>query len=164
MAQAIPDDLMQKGIRRLLGAPLTLRLCGAPVWEPAPGIRGSERHRELFQEYREEIDFVTAVALQWWEQTLQVRKELGPDDRQAVRKAWTDRPAGPASYPGLVALIRDYWLSCHRLNQEVAEDQRVPPWTFLLGWLLAGDYGQCVSVLACMPYWPIGMDRQGNWV
>ena len=32
MAQAIPDDLLEKGIARLLGAPLTLKSCGAAIW------------------------------------------------------------------------------------------------------------------------------------
>jgi hypothetical protein len=164
MAQAIPDDLIQKGIQRLLGAPLTLKSCGAPVWESPPGLRGSQRHQALFEEYREEVDFVTAVALEWWQETLDARKRLQPDEKRALRKAWIDRPAGPASYPGLVSLIRDYWLLCHRLNEETPKDQKVLPWTFLLGWLLDGNYQQCVSVLACMPYWPIGMDERGNWV
>lgn len=164
MAQAIPDDLIQKGVRRLLRAPLTLKDCGAVVWDASNNLMGSAHHRELFEEYREEVDYVTEVALQWWDETLQARTKQTPDDRQVVRNAWIDRPAGPASYPGLVALIRDYWLACDELNQKVAESEQVPPWTFLLGWLLDGNYPQCVSVLACMPYWPIGMDKNGKWV
>jgi hypothetical protein len=164
MAQALPDDLMQKGIRRLLGSPLTLQSCGALVWQPAASRTGSPQHFELFDAYKDDVDYVTAAALQWWEETVGARKRLAPDDPKVVRTAWMSRPAGPASYPGLVALIRDYWLACHRLNLETAESQRVPPWAFLLEWLLGGNYNQCVSVLACMPYWPIGLDRDGNWV
>jgi hypothetical protein len=164
VAQAIPDDLLEKGIARLLGAPLTLKSCGAAIWEPGSSLTGSAGHRTLFEEYKDDVDYVTAAALQWWEETVGARKRLAPDDPQVVRKAWVDRPAGPASYPGLVALIRDYWIACHRQNLETAEINRVPPWTFLLAWLLDGNYRQCVSVLACMPYWPIGLDREGNWV
>ena len=164
MPKALPDHLIQKGIRRLLDAPLTLKTCGAPVWAAPPGLKGTTAHRTLFEEYREEVDFVTAVALEWWTQTLESRKNLASDQREAERNAWIDRPAGPASYPGLVALVRDYWMSCHQLNQDTPESERVPPWTFLLGWLLDGEYQQCVSVLACMPYWPIGLDAEGNWV
>jgi hypothetical protein len=161
---AIPEDLMDKGVRRLLNAPLTLEDAGAPVSKASPGLVASERHRELFADYVDEVDYVTAVALQWWQQTLTARKAAVEGDPRAERKAWIDRPAGPASYPGLVALIRDYWLACDRLNSEVPESQRVPPWTFLLEWLLDGQYQQCVSVLACMPYWPIGLDEAGHWV
>jgi hypothetical protein len=154
---------MRRGTRRLLQAPLTLEIGGAPVSGPQGGA-ASLRHRALFEEYREEVDFVTAAALQWWNETLTARKEIASDPAEAVRNAWIDRPAGPASYPGVVALVRDYWLACHELNKDVAEPERVPPWTFLLEWLLDGQYDQCVSVLACMPYWPVGLDRDGNWV
>ena|SRR5450432_1071072 len=161
MALAIKAEAIPRRTRRLLEAPLTLETSGVKFWLSNAG--GSARHRELFREYSEEIENVTTFALNWWEDTLDVR--AGPDrDKQEVRAVWEERPAGPASFPGVVALIRDYWLACHRLNQEVAEDQRVQPWTFLLGWLLDGSHEQCVSVLACMPYWPIGLDREGNWV
>jgi hypothetical protein len=142
---------------------LTLKASGAQVWIPEPGLKGSARHQALFREYREEAEHVTAVALEWWEDTIDA-PQGGPPDQKAVREAWECRPAGPASFPGLVALVRDFWLACDRLNQEVAEDERVPPWTFLLGWLLDGSHEQCVSVMVCMPYWPIGLDRDGNWV
>jgi len=164
MPQVIRDDVIERGIRRLLNNPLTLEGCGAKVWEPVPGVTGSRLHKELFEEYREEVDYVTAVALTWWEETLSARKNIADHEHQAERNAWIDRPAGPASYPGLVALVRDYWLACHELNRDTPEHERIPPWTFMLGWLLDGDYRQCVSVLACMPYWPIGLDRDGNWV
>jgi hypothetical protein len=164
MAKPISDRQVRMGIRRLLESPLTLKSCGAPVWEPKPNALGSASHKQLFVQYLEEVDFVTAVALDWWKQTLAARKKIASDPKRAAHDAWIDRPAGPASYPGLVALTRDYWLACHQLNLEVPEELRVPPWTFLLSWLLNGSYGQAVSVLACMPYWPIGLDEDGNWV
>src|SRR6266566_8615475 len=138
MALATSEARIQLGIRRLLESPLSLASCGAVVWKPSPGLAGSERHRELFLEYKEEVDNVAEVALEFWEETLEARKGRSSDESKVVRDAWIDRPAGPASFPGLVALIRDYWLACHKLNQEVAEDERVPPWTFLLGWLAGG--------------------------
>jgi hypothetical protein len=115
-------------------------------------------------EYQEEVIYVTEIALDFWEEILEGCKLGSSDDAQAIRKAWINRPAGPAAYPGLVALIREYWLACHSINQQVAENERVPPWVFLLGWLIDAGDEQAVSVLACMPYWPIGLDRDGNWV
>ncbi len=162
LAQSV--EHMQRGIQRLLLSPLTLEQRAARVWASAPDVPGSVRHRQLFAEYTEEVDFVTAVALQWWEETVHAREAAHVDGQRALHAAWIDRPAGPASYPGIVALVRDYWLECDRLNHEVDESERVPPWVFLLGWLLTGEYEQCVSVLACMPYWPIGLDADGQWV
>jgi len=164
MAKVIPDNLMQLGIRRLLDNPLTLKGCGAPVWEAGEGIAGSDRHRSMFDEYVEEVDYVAAIALEWWNKTLAARSSGATNKRAAFRDAWRSRPAGPASYPGLVALVRDFWLTCHALNQEVDEGERVPPWTFLLAWLRDAGHDEAVRVLACMPYWPIGLDEDGNWV
>lgn len=163
MALAIKAEAIPRRTRRLLESPLTLETAGVQFWVSNAVATGSYRHRELFREYSAEAENVTTLALSWWDDTLEVR--AGPErDREEVRAMWQERPAGPASFPGVVALIRDYWLGCHRLNQEVEQDQRVPPWIFLLGWLLDGSHEQCVSVLACMPYWPIGLDREGNWV
>jgi hypothetical protein len=158
-------ERISKGIQRLLTAPLDLLPCGAPVWRSGHGFRVSQSHRAMFLRYRGEVDLVTGVALRWWEETLEARKELGPNERQAIREAWIARPAGPASFPGLVSLVRDFWLSCHALNTQCDVEDRVPPEVFLLQWLIEdGDYQQAVNVLACMPYWPIGLDRDGNWV
>lgn len=148
----------------MLLQPLTLRAPDSAAWVSASSRTGTPRHRELFTEYAEEVDFVTAVALKWWQETVAVRIASNPDDAQAERKAWIDRPAGPASYPGLVALIRDFWLACHEINRQSSPTDRVPPWTLLLEWLLTGEYTQCVSVLACMPYWPVGLDAADEWV
>lgn len=165
MALAISEAGVKAGVSRLLESPLTLRASGAPVWTPDPGLVGSTKHRELFSKYRDEVDEVATAALDWWTETLEA--QLGPGEHTKEQKltVWRNRPAGPASFPGLVAIVREYWLACDRLNREANLAERVPPWTFLLAWLLKDrDYEQCVGVLACMPYWPIGLDRDGNWV
>jgi len=164
MEVPLSDGLLEKGVRRLLSAPLDLRIVGEPVWKPAIEAKYSARHLALFEDYKEEVAFIAAVALEWWEDTVAARKRNAEDERLAVHNAWIDRPAGPASFPGLVAFVRDYWFACDQLNKEVAHNERVAPWTFLLGWLIDQENEKAVSVLACMPYWPVGLDRQGNWV
>jgi hypothetical protein len=165
MAFAISEAGVRAGVSILLESPLTLASSGAPVWTPDPGLTGSSRHRELFAQYKDEVDEVAAEALDWWAETLETHLGPGEHTKEEKLKVWRNRPAGPASFPGFVAIVRDYWLACDRLNHEVPQAERVPPWTFLLGWLLNNrDYEQVVGVLACMPYWPIGLDRDGNWV
>jgi hypothetical protein len=157
-------ERIRKGIQRLLSAPRDLRLCGAPIWGPKGKTDGSPEHRALFVEYEKELSTIGRMALDWWDETIEARKRGSNEPDAAIRQAWMDRPAGPASYPGFVALIRDYWLGCDRLNKELPEAQRIPPEFFLLSWLLDGRHEDEVNVLACMPYWPIGLDQDGNWV
>lgn len=163
MIEVMTKDRIEKGIRRLLTAPQDLKSCGAPVWDFHGGA-SSAAHRHLLGEYRRELSIVIPAALDWWAETLTARQRYASDPDEALRQAWIVRPAGPASYSGFVALIRDYWLACHRLNLKALEAERVPPEVFLLASLLDGGYTDAVKVIACMPYWPIGMDQNGNWV
>src|SRR2546422_781402 len=107
MALAISEAGVKAGISRLLESPLTLASSGAPVWTPDPGLAGSAQHRELFSEYRDEADEVAAVALDWWTETLEAHLGPGEHTKEQKLKVWSNRPAGPASFPGFVALVRD---------------------------------------------------------
>ena len=107
---------------------------------------------------------MAVAALAFWRPLIVAKKTAERSEQEAARAAWMRRPAGPASYPGMVALVREYWLACDALNRKCAEEERVPPWTFLLSWLMDESHYEAVGVLACMPYWPIGLDEDGNWV
>ena len=79
MALAISQAGVKVGIYTLLEAPLTLASSGAQVWIPEPGLVGSGKHRELFSRYRDEVDEVAAVALDWWTETLEAHLDaIGP--------------------------------------------------------------------------------------
>jgi hypothetical protein len=81
-----------------------------------------------------------------------------------MAEALVFQPAGAAFDARVVAVVRKYWLACDVLNQKVAEDVRISPQVFLLEWLLREREQEALEVLAGMPYWPIGMDPNGNWV
>ncbi len=164
MNKVLTVERIDEGIKRLLAAPLDLRKSGDSVWISSVMAIGSPAHQSLFAEYQEILTVVSHMALSWWEETIVARKRLMVEPAEAVRQAWIDRPAGPAAYPGLVALIRDYWLACNAINQEMPETQRVPPEVFLLSWLSKDRHDKEISVLACMPYWPLGLDCEGNWI
>jgi len=148
----ITKSRRQRGIQRLLSAPLDLALSGAPVWD-GRGAKPDGKHNKLFAAYMKDLGKAVPKAMKFWQ-------ELAEDDE---KMAWRTRPAGPASDPRFVALIRQYWLACHELNQTLAPSQRVPPEVFLLEWLVDTGKQNLIDVLACMPYWPIGMDKSGNW-
>jgi hypothetical protein len=159
-------DRYHKAIARLMEAPRDLADSVVVHCRYSDKIaQGTERHRREFAAYLGELPDVTDVALEWWEETLAARKLEFGDTPETIHRAWLDRPAGPASFPGLVALVRDFWLVCDEVNRAVPEEVRVPPEQFLLAWIIDNrGYENAVEVLACMPYWPIGLDREGNWV
>jgi hypothetical protein len=154
----ITKERLNRGIRRLLDAPKDLAISGAPVWDAGVSARGSAEHRRLFLAYRGELRTVVPRALNWWQGMADEAKKEGDE-----LDAWRTRPAGPASYPRFVALVRKYWLECYAFNKVVEAEERVPPEVFLLGWLLDVEHGESIQVLACMPYWPIGMDSSKEW-
>jgi hypothetical protein len=164
MTPLMSPEIVQYRLELLLRNPLTLLSSGAPVWDPLPDLKGTAAHQRLFVEYERQVVAMTVVALKWWDGTVAAQLTPGSTEKEARRASLQRRPAGPASYSGMVAVIREYWLACNKLNQEIEEDQRVPPWTFLLKWLQAANHDDAVGVLVCMPYWPIGLDEDGNWV
>jgi len=160
---AISHD-WQKGIRRLLTAPRDLPEAISWREPPIQKAQASPRHRRLFEEYETSIDNAVHTALEWWEGKLQVKIDRGADLEAALGANYKETLAGPAAHPQVVWVIRRYWLACVALNVEVPETQRVPPEVFLLSWLMDGRHEELVKMLAGMPYWPIGMDRDGNWI
>ena len=160
----LSPERTEAGVQRLLAAPRDLLACGIRVCPQGGTSAGVPAHRALFREYAQLVDVVTAEALDWWAETLAGRRAATTDPELAEREAWRGRPAGPASFPGLVALVRDYWLACDRVNAALGEAERVAPETLLLDWLRSGNHRDAVRVLACMPYWPLGLDASGGWI
>lgn len=154
----------QKGIQRLLSAPRDLPQSIAWQEPPIEKTQGSSGHQKLFDEYVKSLDNAIQTASSWWDGMIKVRMDRGADFETALRESYRARLAGPAAHPEVVWVIRKYWLKCAALNDEVPETQRVPPEVFLLSWLMDGKHGVMVQVLAGMPYWPIGLDRDGNWI
>jgi hypothetical protein len=154
----ITKSRLKKGVKRLMDSPMDLALSGAPVWGYEVPVSGSAAHKQLFAAYVKELKKATVVAKEWWNEMAEAAKDEGDE-----LEAWRTRPAGPASDPGFVALIRKYWLACDSMNKKVKAAERVPPEVFLLRWPFDAGHIESVEVIACMPYWPIGLDKEGNW-
>lgn len=153
-----------QGIRRLLSAPQDLAPSGAPLVRNSIALaQADEAYRRLYAKYRKALKPALKEAVEWWDGRTEVlTAEVG--DAKAARMAnWRELPAGPASDPYVVAIIRQYWLACDALNASMPEPVRVPPQSLLLGWVVDEGDDACAEILSGMPYWPIGLDRQGNW-
>lgn len=164
MLDLLTAERVADGVQRLLTAPLDLRRCGVLPCPTGRNGTGTREHRLLFEEYVGVLEVVARAAFDWWAETVEARRRLLQDEDRAVREAWRSRPAGPGAFPGVVAVVRDYWLACDELNRQVPEERRVSPEMFLLGWLSDQMHTDRIRVLSCLPYWPIGLDREGNWI
>ena len=148
-------------VARLLSAPLDLPL---PPESPDPVRQGeaAENHENLFARYVAELQWAVSEAIPWWDALVRRRVERGESEEAAIRANYELRPAGPASRPEVVWVVRSFWLRCAHLNQTLPVDRRVRPEVFLLKWLQSStQYGVLVAVLSGMPYWPIGLDETG---
>src|SRR5580765_6830950 len=126
----ITKKRLDKGIRRLMGAPKDLSLSGAPVIDEEPH-KPSARHRKLFNAYVKDINKQIPPTLEWWSELADEAREGGDE-----MSAWRTRPAGPASDPCFISLVRKYWLACAALNDETPEPEAVAPEVLLLKWLV----------------------------
>lgn len=150
------------GVRRLLGQPgdVVPREPGASRRRPE---EASAAHRKLYAGWLNDIRLAYDLAVEWWEGTVEAQMDEGLTREEATAEAIDARLAGPAAHPSVVYMVRAYWILCDDANREAGPEQAVAPERFLLGWLVDDGHDDLVKLLACMPYWPIGLDAQGNW-
>jgi hypothetical protein len=157
-------DRIRKGIHRLLEAPRDV-----PRWDRHlgdPGKQGaSASHIALFDVYAAELGPAARRAEEIWDREIVFRAARSPHEDARIQH-WMEYPAGPAAQPFMVALIRKSWLRCDGLNKTVPPQQAVAPEVLMLKWLAdeRGPDDVAVKVITCMPYWPLGLDKDGHWV
>ena len=131
----------------------------------SPHSRGSAAHQALFRQYVNALAAAKEDAEEWWESLIETEEERVGDRDQAEENVQERRPTGPMSLGATDAVVREYWLKCDALNQKTRHpEERVAPEDFLLRWLVDNRRDELAEFLAGMPYWPIGMDEEGNWV
>lgn len=153
----------ENGVRRLLAAHLDL-----DQYSDWPGTdrslsTASADERELFDGYVLMLRQMYELCEPWWESTIAAQQINGRSREEAVEAAFLKRLAGPASHPSVVWVIRAFWLDRAKQNQRMPPDQWVRPEIVLLQWLIDAGETELVRLVACMPYWPIGLDESGNW-
>lgn len=119
--------------------------------------------RELFAGYRNDLRLAGDVAAAWWEGTIEAQEDLGLSRDEALKEAFDTRLAGPAAHPNVVWVVRSYWLLCSDTDPKSAAFGLAYPEDILLQWLIDAGETELVRLIACMPYWPIGLDENGNW-
>lgn len=152
------------GVDRLLSAPQDLPAAMKIEGNYLIDERLSGKHQLLFTQYVQMLSEAVKKAVSWWNSLVEIRMRRGETKEEAIRENYRLRPAGPASYPEIVWVVRKFWLECDQLNRLASPDQRIPPEMFLLKLLQSKESEKLIAVLSGMPYWPIGLDKEGNWV
>lgn len=163
----VPDEYLvhnvERGLRRLLLAPWDLAPRVAPG-PPRASVQGAEPvHQRLLLTYLDEIEAAVAEAADWWIGLVDRRAEREGDFRKGLLGAFSERPAGPAAHGRVVSVLRRNWLEVAATNQSLEESRRVPPHDLLLRWPAELGKREVVAILSGMPYWPIGLDADGDW-
>lgn len=125
------------------------------------GVR--QEWRDLFADYCGDLGTALSIAGPWWSETILARERTGLSREQAIKESFNKRAAGAASHPKVIWIVRTYWENCEALNRDLSGQDRVYPEDFLLRWLREAGHDELVRLVTCMPYWPIGLDADGNW-
>lgn len=154
---------VDKATRQLLEAPNDLGAYIPDQGRPRALAEASTEHQALYAEYIADFANAYEIGDNWWQDCVRAFTSDGYSEEEAIDEAYGKRLAGPASAPEVVWFFRTYWLAFDELNRSLAADDRVPPQVALLGWLVEEDRKDYVRLLTCMPYWPMGLDENGNW-
>jgi len=130
-----------------------------------PGVvftAASKPYRALFEAYLAELRTAKDWAEDWWESLIETEKGRTGSRKRAVVNVKSRWPVGPVAHKGMIGVIRKFWLGCQALNRKAAESKRVPPEEFIMGWLMRQDEA-LAEFLSGLPFWPMGIDEEGNW-
>jgi hypothetical protein len=162
----MPLDIIhnvEKGIYQLLNAPKDIQ-GGTPVSDfNGPIADADPELRKLFGLYFQDFPKLYADSERWWRGCVAAAEHETRTREEAIEVAYEWRMAGPASAPEFIWNIRSCWLHCDSINKKLPSEQRVAPEVVLLKWLVDAGEQDYVTLLTCMPYWPIGLDEHGEW-
>ncbi|WP_295076492.1 hypothetical protein [Tabrizicola sp.] len=151
------------GLMRLLSAPRDVKSSVPYTDKEISAEQAATAYRRLFTSYIGDFAEVYECASETWEADLDELIEGGSTPSAAIQYKLDQCAAGPAEHPYLVWLVRNYWLACDEIGQELPDAEKVRPEVFLLAWLQEDGRREYVQLLTAMPYWPIGLDENGNW-
>jgi hypothetical protein len=154
---------VERGWRRLHHAPKDVRgtmpnYLDTPAHLPCrPGL--SSLHKLYLDDLEPSVD----MAVERWRDIVDTHRDGGGTLREAALKAYGGWPAGPAAGDSVVSVVRTYWLACAEQNRRLPPEDGMFPEDFVLATLDRKRHERAVLVLTAMPYWPIGLDENGNW-
>lgn len=138
-------------------------LDGYEEFRPYERVVGQPSFSRIVSLYDEEITWAADIAMEWWVSVVSTCVERISDRDAALREAYGRFPAGPASRPEVITAVRDTWLEVARVNAKLSQPERLRPECAVLESQHSAAVNVTFIVLTAMPYWPIGIDDNGNW-
>ncbi|WP_440602766.1 hypothetical protein [Bacillus sp. GB_SG_008] len=118
------------------------------------------KYDELFQDYVFELMKAVIEEKERFERIRKINQDKF-ESKQELEK-WIQERFGPISTQGrIIAVLRKYWLKCEELNM-LGEDEYANPRDFVVDWL-SGTHQELYEIIKSMPYYPIGVDEEGNY-
>lgn len=145
----------------LMQAARDIRDEGPPLRRASLGVLGPTE-QALFQAYLTALGAARDWAETWWRSVNGTEAGRSPPV-EAARRLADAYPLGPSAHPAVIAVLRAYWIACMRLDEARSGGLRLQPEELLLGLLITGGHDELAAFVARLPYWPIGMDAEGNW-
>jgi hypothetical protein len=151
------------GQLRLHMIPKDVRDPNDPTSELPPVLTVSSAYRAAHADWLEEARWAVDQAIEWWRSLVEGFREPGMSWEDAARSAYEQWPSGPASSEFIVSVVRRHWQACERISAGLLSGEVVWPEDFLLRTLDERKHFRIILALTAMPYWPIGLDENGNW-
>jgi hypothetical protein len=154
----------EEGIDRLLHTMVEAGCYATWSAPDRPYNAADQSLQTLFRGYRKLLEKAREEAEPWWEGTVLAESSDGQSiTPEAVEAAFDKRAAGPASDPRVVWVVRMVWMECVKRNNRLPPAEQVRPEYLMVQWLIDVGEAELVRLIACMPYWPIGLDENGEW-
>jgi hypothetical protein len=121
-------------------------------------------HKSLLESYATKLETLLPIAQREFDQEVAAARAAGAADPESVARK---RRGPPAAHPRILAVIRECYFACQRLNEQkeaTGIDEYVEPIDMVFSDLETKKYYQLWESLAELVYFPIGTDRDGRSV
>jgi hypothetical protein len=153
---------VELGWKRLYHAPKDVRDAVNLLLKTPKHVVCPDAMQLLLESYREQMGWAVEQALDWWRSIVETEQSRsGGSLHDAALRAYDTWPAGPAANEMVVSTVRRYWLAADKAGRTARPE--ILPEDFLLASLDRTSDARIILVLTGMPYWPIGIDENGNW-
>jgi hypothetical protein len=155
-----PSDGWRERVENLLQAVKDV----APPGHPSPqALKSSGPLQVLFTQYVRELRQAKTRVEEWWKDLIKAEETRTEDRAEALLNVEERHSEGLAAQGFVQGVLRKFWLTCAERNRKAPAPERLSPEDLVLRWLLLSGNNELAQFLSTIAYWPIGLDKEGNW-